>query len=214
MQGLQDNQEEILINGINMNELVRNDLGIYAPSEKPADYSENFTGNLCPSCYPRLLELLIKSNATKKIREFFNRFESQIVLDLGANSSHLYNLISGFNVEGYVGVEVFHDEKLINSLKDSFNKKKIPFAVVREDMLNFLKRVPSNSVSVHVSGIDDEIIPDQNYQKEVIKEIARVLHPRGIYTEYQGIEIGRFDAEKFGLKKIVAECDAHGYFKN
>ena len=59
---------------------------------------------------------------------------------------------------------------------------KIPVAVVEEDMLSFLKRLPPNSVSIWCSGIDINILPDPNYREAVSKEIVRVLHPRGAYV--------------------------------
>ena len=205
---------EEMIEGISLSGLVKKESGIYA-LEKSIENSGEFIGNLCPSGYPVIMSLLLKTNAAPKIRTLFKRFNSQVVLDLGAgNDSKFYNSVSDFDINGYIGVELFHEERLLDGLRNSFNSKKIPFAVVREDMLNFLKRIPDNSVSVHISGIDEIIIPDISYHKKVIQEISRVLHPRGVYTESQGIEIGGFDAEKLGLKKIIAECDVHGYIKN
>lgn len=104
------------------------------------------------------------------------------------------------NAKGYVAVEPVFSSELLTGLVDTLNPdidsgvswsssvepkhalNKIPVAIVEEDMLSFLKRLPDNSVSVLNAGIDKIVMPDLRYRNSVAKEIIRVLNPQGGYV--------------------------------
>ncbi|HSX05624.1 MAG TPA: hypothetical protein VLF69_04105 [Candidatus Saccharimonadales bacterium] len=57
----------------------------------------------------------------------------------------------------------------------------LPGAIVRGDMLRVLSRLPDNSISIALNGIDRAILPpDLPYGKAVAAEITRVAHPEGL----------------------------------
>jgi len=59
--------------------------------------------------------------------------------------------------------------------------KLIPAAVAKEDILDFLKRLPDDSVNVLTFGVDDMVLPSSQYRSAVAKEIERVLNSDGMY---------------------------------
>ncbi|MFH0870761.1 MAG: hypothetical protein V1866_06935 [archaeon] len=90
----------------------------------------------------------------------------------------------------------------------------IPGFYVREDMLHFLMRLPSDSVVLLVSGIDDIVLQEkgsvthEEYVTRVEKEAARVLHPEGVLVSH----ISCIQPE--GLQKFCYEGCTLCYFKS
>jgi hypothetical protein len=118
-------------------------------------------------------------------------FENQVVVDLGAGSSP-YGYIAAKNLgaKAYVAVEPFHTMDLVYNMgrtkwfkeeRMCEEKEDIPFSIVAEDMLSFLKRIPENSVSCLCAGIDVWVIRNGNYLLDVGKEISRTTHEKGSY---------------------------------
>lgn len=139
--------------------------------------------------------------------------KGQIVVDLGAGMGHAYFVAAANDAKGYIAVEpstpgrikkfllgetnnqdqpsdnVFAKERI--KIEQDFKKnhrdfKRIPIAIVGEDMLSFLRELPDKSVSIIASGIDGAII-DNDHAREVDEEIARVLHPDGLVISNSSI---------------------------
>ncbi|MEI6660288.1 MAG: hypothetical protein WCK91_02600 [bacterium] len=131
-------------------------------------------------------------------------FRDQIVIDLAAGENLVsYRMADHARAKSFIAVEpafyfnlyqnmfaLLHpeikDERGFPEPQEKREQQyrtlnKIPVAIVAEDMLSFLKRLPANSVSIWCSGIDNFVIPDQQYKDDVAKEILRVLHPDGSY---------------------------------
>jgi hypothetical protein len=126
-------------------------------------------------------------------------FASIPVIDLGAGSNNVgYKMANLLNTKGYVGVEPYHYVELVNSIIEgditddtqeakrwnkysktlkSSNCRQVPFNVVAEDALSFLKRTPDLSAGIFSFGTDNLIINDTHYIEAVKEEIYRVLHP-------------------------------------
>lgn len=140
------------------------------------------------------------------LNEIFKSFENQVVIDLGAGqNSKALRIVELAGVRGYIGVEnsVTTASALFESVKqrvanwsangearkkqmEKFSGlKKIPVAIVPEDALHFLKRLPENSVMAFFSS-GNEVIGDDDYRREMIKELQRVLHQDGTFIEYNG----------------------------
>jgi len=84
------------------------------------------------------------------------------------------------------GNDSYHNSPVIGYWSESFfaslpgfSEYRIPYSVVAGDMLSFLQRLPDNSVSVMMGGIDRCVIGDQEYRDQVMREIERVLDPKG-----------------------------------
>ena len=129
-------------------------------------------------------------------------FASIPVVDLGAGNNNVgYKIANLLNSKGYVGVEPYHYIELVNSIIEgdttdetreakrwkkyskvlkSSNPCPIPFNVVAEDALRFLKRVPDLSVGILSFGTDNLIIDNTDYIEAVKEEIRRVLHPESL----------------------------------
>lgn len=148
------------------------------------------------------------------------RFKDQILVDLGAGRSQGYLIGVLLGCKGYVGVEKFFSKQLTESvrktslksveanfekaeffLEELFQAEKpemhlVPASIVSEDMLSFLQRLPDSSVSILASGIDEHVIPDNNYRAEISKELERVLSRNGMCITYES------DISTGGLKSF------------
>lgn len=128
------------------------------------------------------------------------RFKNKVVLDIGAGENSLgYFLAQLLGAKGYVGVEMNNAESLVNSLenysaedfeekfKSFFPNKRIPdfelipASVVKASMLETLKRIPTNSVNIFSFGLDNALIPNIEYTKQVEEEMNRVLSEEGAF---------------------------------
>ena len=71
--------------------------------------------------------------------------------------------------------------KIINNIDRHLNGKHLPVALIAEDMVSALRRLPNYSVSIMTAGLDNCIIWRNEYTELAEKEISRVLHSRGAY---------------------------------
>lgn len=131
-------------------------------------------------------------------------FNNQVVVDLGAGEYvFTYGIVASRGARAYVandfhhetGIEAFRkglDLRAYNiGLKKNFPnssslrvRKPIPTAARREDMLSFLCRLPSDSVSILLSGIDSNILTEDPFVEALGVEMTRVLNPRGALLAY------------------------------
>jgi hypothetical protein len=127
-------------------------------------------------------------------------FKDQVVVDLGAGSAEGYYYAALAKAKGYIAVDKYcRDEGQIpysffKFLEEHFSTcflkklasvvKPIPGVEVSQDMLTFLQRLPDNSVSILTSGIDDCVLPNDDYRYAVEKEIKRVLDPNGVHINH------------------------------
>jgi hypothetical protein len=148
---------------------------------------------------------------TNFIKESGKKLTGQVLVDLGAGSTNLgYCTSLLLGAAKYVAVEKFSntvkkltDQLLLVSLKNGeitldkpslYDGRKIlkeqkiipindliPASVVQDKMLNFLKRLPDNSVSILTSGIHYFLMDNSEYRDAIAKEIERVLSPAGAY---------------------------------
>ena len=147
----------------------------------------------------------IGDTGKKEAQEVLDRvFGGQIVVDLGAGSDLIgYKVACKAGAKGYVAVEpYFATDAAVNlairkGLYKPSNEFMIPFdvksssepiptnipaALVGETMLTFLQRLPNNSVSILMSGIDRLIMPNSAYRAAVACEIHRVISKDGGYV--------------------------------
>ncbi len=137
------------------------------------------SGNALPCVY------ITQGNVPKE----FSNFKNQIVVDLGAGKlpiAYVNATLAG--AKAYIAVEPhYFGVMCVQLLNTKFLKKKfslpktIPTSLAPEGMLEFLRRLPDNSVSILASGIDVSII-NEGYADKVSNEILRVLHPQGAYV--------------------------------
>lgn len=148
--------------------LIRTNGLFECPTGRPifADYLKSVYGYIL--CNPEIKE------------KMSGLFKGQVIADLGAGrQSHGYALAQLVGARAYVGVEPFFPKLLETSVIKEDIPKEIPIAIAPEDMLSFLKRLPDNSISIILSGIDDIILPRAEYRGSVKNEIMRTLDPKG-----------------------------------
>ncbi len=140
------------------------------------------------------------SNA-KEFIDGLKRLRGQVVVELGAGSSPMNAILAKrYGARAYVGTDPVNAEDLeINLRKEGLlNDKRIEVAVVPEDALTILKRLPDKSVSIMVSGLDNDVLHafDDEYVMGIRVELERVLHPDGVFVQ-DSSDISPEDWSKF-----------------
>jgi len=163
---------------------------------------------------------------TEQEKEGLDLFKGQIIVDLGAGVNPSGYLLSHLlKAKAYIAVDFsgYNSARLKEKLEildneqsnspDLYNyfksvpglyRHKIPFSIITNDMLTFLKRLPDKSVSIFMGGIGPEIIYDGPYRGRVSAEIERVLDEKGgvltidSYPHFQNLET----VYKFGQVEI------------
>ena len=148
----------------------------------------------------------------EQLRKFMEIMRGTILIDLGARDCDGYFLAKEFGARGYIGVDKFHcknpnilnqeDGQLWGS-RELKNKSDIPYTVVQEDMLDFLKRLPDNSVSILTTGVEVGI--EGKFARLVEKEIERVLDPKGAYITF----FSKFEPKGLKRTKFQGETSAN-----
>ena len=146
----------------------------------------------------------------RQVEDFdkFFEFNNQIVVDLAAGDlQYGYEIAVKSGAKAYIGVDKFNARALSAEIPRAIRKGRyeslhnpIPAAVVDEDMLSFLRRLPEKSVSIFCSGLDWTILPDNKYNNAVRIELNRVISPEGCCVVYASIikpSEEQFDSENF-----------------
>ena len=118
-----------------------------------------------------------------------SQLRDQIVVDLGVGNIAIYSLACSVGAKGYIAVEPFWSEDVIAAFnaghsheysKSPLTGNQIPAAVVRDDALSFLRRLPDGTVSIFAGGLDRQVLPNDEYAEKLGKEMGRVLHKDGL----------------------------------
>lgn len=127
----------------------------------------------------------------ENIRKAFEKFKDQIVIELAAGWIPCgYYLANIAGAKAYIAEEPYWPDKIAKEFNYQLeaykykNLREIPVAIVPEDMLTFLKRLPDNSVSIFTTGIDEAIL-EYKYMELVKKEMTRVLSKNGAIIAYE-----------------------------
>ena len=130
-----------------------------------------------------------KTPERKKVFDFVSeRLSEKMLVDLGAgrDRGRIQNMAQRLGAKIYIGVDKFFpykEREEINSDQDlSYGEKQedMQVATIKGDMLDFLSRLPDNSVCITMNGIDIDMVTSEAYINALVKEIIRVLHPSGI----------------------------------
>lgn len=233
---------ENIVDGINLKDIndayseVEKVFKIRTPKNTVKEVSESvgrpFKTMYIDELYKGLRQDIEENDGETYAKRFTEFFKGIPVVDLGAGAGGGYNVASWLKASGYIGVEPHNWDNLINGLltddteitelqaKDS-NVRPIPYSVIAEDALTFLKRLPDKSVGILSFGTDHFIIKDPKYIRDVIGEIKRVLHPKSamlasnsVFTPYRKDD---FRLEEMSLGKnagwlltIVQSKDSEG----
>ena len=139
-------------------------------------------------------ELLNESGDKERrdLEKLLEKFADGIVIDLGAGvKSYGYYLVRKVKAKGYIGVEATRPDDLQKDIQAGVDRSKkagypaMPFVVVAEEMLRFLKRLPENCASVITSTIDNCVVPNSQVMRELGEEIWRVIGTDHIYLTNQ-----------------------------
>ena len=109
-----------------------------------------------------------------------NFFAGQRVVELGAGMMpYGYKLAAACGARNFVAVEPFYSDIQKRSIQSCISAEeglpRIPFKVIGQDMLDYLRDEPDDLLCVIACGIEDCILPGPDYRSKVECEIARVL---------------------------------------
>ncbi len=165
------------IPGIRMNELDEDGIS----EEIKRSGQERFFGRDLSTTYAHdTFEYLVEN--PKKVGLIEEFIKNKVVVDLGAGKFPwgYYIAVMGM-AKAYIAVEPYYHKEIKETIKSFLKrdtpggKKKIPYCIIGGDMLRFLYRLPKNSVSIFLFGIDDIIIENFRYKQNMNIEIYRVL---------------------------------------
>lgn len=144
----------------------------------------------------------------------FQKLSNQIIFDLGngPNPRLFQATLKKYNPTGYVGVDT------VNRLNTRRSPRETDYghvayydtdagdilegALIRGDSLRVASRLPDNSVSVAINGLDNIIVDMQTpYGERLLEEVQRIMHPRGLvfgFTAEEGllVELSKQDSIK------------------
>lgn len=130
----------------------------------------------------------LKKNKPEEFDKLQEAFKDSVVVDLGAGDgvvrpNRSYEMACLLGAKGYIGVETYNFQSLVRSYlrtkKLRVGYEPIPFNLVAEDAVSFMKRLPDNSVNLLNSGIGDILVKD-SYKNNFRSEMGRVLKVGGI----------------------------------
>ncbi len=111
--------------------------------------------------------------------ELKKRLKGAILLNLGAGCRQdLLEPVEEF-ARHYGVSKVIHVDYRPSKASD-YATRELTVAHVHKDMLAFLAKQPSRSMSVTISGIDDCVIEEEAYARAVGEEISRVVPVGGV----------------------------------
>ena len=171
-------------------------------SKKKVEEMESFVQSLDPeeSGQPlpqqfsqHFIEFMLRQNGDELDKKRYSiikeKLKDQIVVDLGVGYSYpvLLPFLKEIGVKEFIGIEKFLGEnssEYIDYIKEEIRKQKISGDYLMDDLLVFLSKLPDNSVSIIMNGIDSYVIDSGRYWDKLYKELCRVTHSKGIVTGY------------------------------
>lgn len=123
------------------------------------------------------------ANLEEGLAPIRKRMGGRVVIDIGCGESPGgYLIAEASGARAYIGVDLYASERLRQALEskaaEDASGNKIPWNVVPQDGLTFLRALKEGSVSVIMSGISEGIIPDKRVLK-ILKEVVRVVGDDG-----------------------------------
>ncbi len=182
-----------------------------------AQYKQEIMGQNYEGDFAKVLSTIYsKPNNTYEVRaqSFLNMLKGQIIVDIGAGTtSSGYCLAQQVGAKAYIAVEPHNYDELRHNLTFmSLDSQPIPAAVVNEDALGFLSRVPAGSVSIVISGLDEQVLSPRQfpqiheYKKQVIGQIIRILKQNNVYINYDSwLIVDERESEVNGLLYDMVE---------
>ncbi|MBI4145672.1 hypothetical protein HY493_05730 [Candidatus Woesearchaeota archaeon] len=176
---------------------------------------KGFPGRMLDAAFAPIL--ISRIAISEPLRDDLRRLRGQTLVDIGCGMSGAGYLIAcRFGVRSYVGVDVFFENLrpdarpcLPGAVED-----RIPVAWERQDMLDFLTRLPERSVSVLATGIDVCVIPSFKHLQRIGEQITRVLHDDGLAITYSSdIEPPRLSRISHGIRGFPTLDDIDLYHR-
>jgi len=130
-----------------------------------------------------LHDAIVKSDELAKMLS--SELRGKAVVDLGCGSSEAVkeslDLVEKLGAGAYIGVDVFYRKNEFPVY--AYSEKRVKIAMVGDDMLLFAASLKDKSVNFIISGIDNCIINEGWYWKELNAHIKRATEDGGIILE-------------------------------
>lgn len=127
------------------------------------------------------------------MKYFKEKLQNGLLIDIGGGAGQLMEAVAKkFGVDKYVNVDIcigkprdpytgyIRTEKDFSLLSEEERKQPMQGFDVSADMLDFVARIPNNSASFVINGIDMYVLRTEEYRKALFNEIMRATKMGGI----------------------------------
>ncbi len=135
--------------------------------------------------FTRALYEAVAGGVAEELKELLR---GERVVELGAGMMpYGYALAASCGARNFVGVEPFYADVLQTSVQafiaeETGRAPRIPFKVAARDMLAYLLEEEDDLTCVLACGIEDCILPGEEYKRKVEAELLRVVRPGGAFV--------------------------------
>lgn len=180
------------------------------------EWEEDLQTNFADNIYRELAQEQEKADEQLK-QQLLEGVEGQVLLDLGGGGISSEMIAEKLKAKALVCVNkhLFSSSEEEDPSEDLTHGSKsgdTQVITIKADMLDLLSRMPDNSVSVMVNGIDTEIINDEEYILALAKEIVRTLSSKGVVFGVNSTVLDRFElilhdgsSNIDGAKKVIRD---------
>jgi len=158
--------------------------------------------------------------AESRAKEYLSqKLKGKILVDLGCGPDPRPSVAGKFGADTYIGVDKFN----VGERDDNRAPKPDPFTnvskkspekarkysegadsiLVRADMLDFVSRLPSNSVNFMMDYVNGDIINRDEYVEAVVEELARATEEGGVVLMYSSEPFAREIGENHKVLRPV-----------
>jgi len=132
------------------------------------------------------------------------KLEGKILVDLGCGTEEsrekMISLARRYGVRHLISTDFIYVMK-----EEEKDLGDIRVSILNKDMLDLVMRLPHESVSFFLSGIDTDISDNETYNRALAEEMRRALHPNGIAITFQAHTTGtdiRYFLREIGCRKL------------
>ena len=158
--------------------------------------------NRIPGEFVHYEQLLYTEGAENFFRDLL---KNKPLIDLGcgpapeSESGKMESFAQKMGASEYIGVDAFsvdEDKKFVRT----GGKGKFPAEYLKRDMLEYAQSSPENFGNVVMNGIDESIITSNEYAKNLMAEIARVVPEGGVAMGFNSPFLSLL--EKYGFCEV------------
>lgn len=220
MESLESNPEKEVKNSFNLKVVLQQPVTDYRKLIEES--RKDFSGWRREEVFADYGEFLLKLREGEDlVLELGGKLKDTVLLDIGGGNGKLYYFANRFQAKTYLNVDKYADgidgkkpldpEADIHTeatgdggkLSEFLPPRNTQEVTVKADMLDFVSRLPDDSVNVTVNGIDEDIVPNPAYHQALACEILRIV-------KKDGFIVGHGSRCLFLIYMAIRNLEIHG----